>query len=69
MAPLRYTLAGNPEWDKVIDHGPPEVNSEPPVKDQVKQHPTVPGMYSGPPERDKVINPGPPEQVKVMINK
>ena len=30
------TYSGNSEWDKVIDHNLPEVNSEPPEQDQVK---------------------------------
>ena len=50
-----------PEWDKVIDPGPLEVNLSPPGQDKVTKYPTVPGMNSGPPERDKATNSGPPE--------
>ena len=48
--------SGNSEWDKVKDHDPPEVNSEPP-EDKVREYST----YSGPPERDKETDDHPPE--------
>ena len=42
--------------EKVIDHDPPEVNSEPPKQVKVMDYPA----YSGHPERDKVMDDGPP---------
>ena len=48
--------SGPPEWDKVIDPGPPEVNLGPPEQDKVT-NPGPPEADSGPPDQDKVTSP------------